>query len=85
MGRQQNRGRLTWTIFAALASFGVLNAGLGPALLFAAASVGQLLGPLLVAPLAEVAGFRIAFLALVGYALVGMMALVRHRRGTAVR
>lgn len=56
----------------------------GSAEVFAAASVGQLLGPLLVAPLAQLAGFRIAFLLLLGYVLVAILALARHHRRTAV-
>lgn len=64
------------------ATAGVADTAVGE--VFAAASVGQLLGPLLVAPLAQLAGFRIAFLLLLGYALVAILALARHHRRTAV-
>ena len=64
------------------ATAGVADTAVGE--VFAAASVGQLLGPLLVAPLAQLAGFRIAFLLLLGYALAAILALARHHRRTAV-
>jgi MFS family permease len=64
------------------ATVGVADTAVGE--VFAAASVGQLLGPLLVAPLAQLAGFRIAFLLLPGYALVAILALARHHRRTAL-